>query len=598
MKSAIRFLYIILVILCTALSGLAADEKRYANLMSSGNPAVTAGGVTISDPSLNQNISLDLRDMEITEALKFLAVKAGLNIIPTKEVSGRITLMVENVSLSDVFDIMLRSNKLAYDKQGDIYNVMTEAEYKARHGKNFSDIRQVKLFNLKYAIPEQAFNLLDTLKSEIGKVLLDADSGTILVIDTPKKIEDMQEALNLMDQKSVIRVFNLKYALAKDIEEQLKAQLDVKKVGSIKADNRTNQVIVQTLPERMEDIARLIERLDSKTKEILIDAKIIQVKLSNQLSSGVEWEGLFDLGKQYGLTYLGTYPLSSVQAATASWRSRKQAFEDTGYVGSYPFSGTTTDYFTGKSGVATEEMHLGMIGRHDFDTIIKYLQTLGETKILSNPKLAVINNQEAKIHVGERQAYITTTTTQSQSTTTISEAVTYVDVGVKLYVTPNINEEGFITLKIKPEISSVISYLETSSKNKIPIIDTSTAETIVMVKDGSSLLIGGLSKEDKIAGTEGTPVLSKIPLVGEAFKGKDDKFTRTELLIILTPHIISGDELTTGYDRDFGYKLDKEYQDYKGFTEEPSKLEYKPYQSYPEKEEKEELPEIKPAREQ
>ncbi|MGE5197878.1 MAG: secretin N-terminal domain-containing protein, partial [Deltaproteobacteria bacterium] len=301
-----------------------------------------------SPGQINQIISLDLKDMEITEALKFLATKANLNIIPTKEVSGRITLMVQNVSLGDVFDIMLRSNSLAYDKQGEIYNVMTEKEYKARYGKNFSDIREVKLFNLKYAIPDQAFTLLDTLKSEIGKVILDAESGTILAIDTPKKLQDMQEALSLMDQKSIIRVFDLKYARAKDIEEQLKSQLDIKKVGSIKSDERTNQVVVQTLPQRMEEIAGLILSLDKKTREILIDAKIIQVKLSNALSSGVQWEGLFNLGKQFGMTYLGSYPFSAVQGTAEAWRSRKEVLQDVGYVGSYPFTGTTTNQSAGK----------------------------------------------------------------------------------------------------------------------------------------------------------------------------------------------------------------------------------------------------------
>ncbi|MCM8781027.1 MAG: Mur ligase family protein, partial [Candidatus Omnitrophica bacterium] len=482
------------------------------------------------------------------------------------------------------------------------------------HQENFSDIRQVRIFHLKYAIPEQAFNMLDTIKSEIGKVLLDVDSGTVLVMDTPQKIKEMEKALSAMEQKSIVKIFNLKYARAKDIEEQLKTQLDLKKVGSIKADDRTNQVIVQTLPERMEEIGRLIEGLDRKTKEILIDAKIIQVKLNDSLSSGVEWEGLFDIGKKYGLMYMGSYPFSAVQASTDAWRSRKEVLEGTpkqaisgsiitdyttpgvGYVGSYPFTGTSTKYSEGKVSVGTEEMHLGIIGRHDFDTIIKYLQSLGQTRILSNPKLAVVNNQEAKIHVGERQAYITTTTTQTQSSTTVSEAVTYVDVGIQLFVTPNINDEGFVTLKIKPEISNVVSYLETSSNNKIPIIDTSTAETIVMVKDGSTILIGGLSKEEKIVSSEGTPFLSKIPILGEAFRSRSTRTSRTELVVLLTPHIISGDELTTGYARDFGYLLDKEYQGYGSFSEEKPTWEYKTYQSYPKLNEPEKLPEMKPAR--
>ena len=90
------------------------------------------------------NLTLDLRNIDVTDAMKFLAVKAGLNIITTKNVAGRVSLMVENVRIKDIFDIMLRSNDLAFVKQGNIYNVMTEDEYKALFGKRFSDLRQVK----------------------------------------------------------------------------------------------------------------------------------------------------------------------------------------------------------------------------------------------------------------------------------------------------------------------------------------------------------------------------------------------------------------------------------------------------------------------
>ena len=572
------------------ITALSADELQRV-------PKLNLSKPELSSDFPDEMISLDLRDMGILDALKYIAEKVKINIIPTKDVAGRVTLMVENVAIKDVFDIILRSNNLAYEKKGNIYNVMTETEYKARFGKNFSDSRVTKVFHLQYAVPDQALNLLNTLKSEIGKVLLDSESAVLLVMDTPERVKDMEETLSAMERKSIIKVFDLKYARAKDIEEQLKSQLDLKKVGSIKADERTNQVIVQTLPERMEDINRLIQGLDQKTKQILMDAKIIQVKLTDDFSSGVEWEGLFDIGRKFGMTYLGSYPLSVVQSSTDPWRSRKEVLNDTGYVGSYPFSGTTTDYAAGKTSLATEEMHLGVIGKHDFDTVIKYLQTLGQTRILSNPKLAVVNNQEAKIHVGERQAYITTTTTQTQTSTTISEAVTYVDIGIQLFVTPTINADGFVTVKIKPEISSVLSYLETSSKNKIPIIDTSTAETIVMVKDGSSILIGGLSKEEKSQTNEGTPFLSKIPILGEAFKSQTKKSTRTELVVLLTPHIIEGDELVTGYDRDFGHILDKEYQGYRDISEQAEKLEYKTYQTYPVMAgETDKLPGIKPTR--
>lgn len=514
--------------------------------------------------TLGQRVSLDLRNVAIDEALKFLSMKTGINIVYTKAVTGQVTLTVEDASIQDILDIMLRSNSLAYDKKGEIYSIMTEAEYKAIYGKNFSDVRQVKVFRLKYAVPEQAFGILDALKSDVGRIFVDTESGTVLVLDTPQKINDVEMVLSEFEQKNAVQVFNLKYAKAKDAEEVLRTQLDLKNAGSIKADERTNQVIVQTLPERMKEIERLIKDLDTETKQVLIDTKIIKVKLSNEMAKGLEWEGLFNMGKEFGMSYLGSYPFSAVQPTSAAWRSRQTVLTDmSGGVGSFPFSGTTSNFSASTKQTASEKMHIGVVSkRRDFDALFKYLQTLGETRVLSNPTLAVVNNQEAKFHVGERQAYVTTTTTTGQTTSTISEQVTFVDVGIKLVITPNINDAGFVTMKINPEISTVVSELVTPTNNKIPIIDTSTAETTVMVKDSTTLIIGGLRKEEKTHNAEQTPILGKLPVLGTLFSSKTDTVERTELIVLLTPYIVKGSELTTGDERTFGYKPGIEHKGY------------------------------------
>ncbi len=515
------------------------------------------------------NMTLDLRNIDVTDAMKFLAVKAGLNIITTKNVAGRVSLMVENVRIKDIFDIMLRSNDLAFIKQGNIYNVMTEDEYKALYGKRFSDQRLVKVIRLQYAIPEQTFAMLDVLKSEVGRVLVEPDSGTVLLMDIPENITRIEEALALLEQKNAVRVFTLQYAKAKDLEEQLKTQLDAKKVGSIKADERSNQVVVQALPSRMEDIARLITALDKKTKEVLIDTQIVKIKLTDDLETGVDWEGLMDVAKDGANAYIGSTPFSVIQAATETWQSRNDFKTAQGNdIGAYPFSGNTASVSSSTKVTPGERLHFGVIDRDkDIDVMVKFLQTLGRTQILSNPKIAVTNNQEAKIHVGERQAYVTTTTTSGQSTTTVSEEVTFVDVGIQLLVTPTINDEGFVTMKVKPEISSVVSSLTTPSGNTIPIIDTSTAETTVMVKDGSTIIIGGLCREEKVSSSAGVPFLSKIPLIGLIFSTTSNAKERTELLVMLTPHVVSGEILTTGDEGDLKLRYGKDYEEYHSFTD-------------------------------
>jgi len=136
-------------------------ETRSANTISvtpQGQESDTKMDVVSAAPATEDTkISINFRNIDIIEALKFFSMKARMNIIPTQRVSGRVTLTVDNVPIKDVLDIMLRSNNLAYDKRGEIYNVMTEAEYRVLYGKSFGDTRQVKVFHLSYAIPEQAF---------------------------------------------------------------------------------------------------------------------------------------------------------------------------------------------------------------------------------------------------------------------------------------------------------------------------------------------------------------------------------------------------------------------------------------------------------
>ncbi len=518
---------------------------------------------------MQRNISLDLRNTDIGDALKYISLKAGINVMITKNVTGRVTFTVENVKIQDIFDIMIRSNELAYIKQGDIYNVMTEEEYKSLYGERFSDTRITKTFRLRYAIPEQAFVLLDTLKSDIGRILVEPDSGMVLIMDTPEKIKEVEIAMNTLEQRNVVRVYTLNYANAKDVEEKLQLQIDSKKVGSIKADERLNQIIVQALPDRIHDIEMLIQALDGRPKEVRIDARIIKIRLFDGLSSGVEWEGLLGIGKSLGMSYLGSYPFSAVQASGDDWKSRLDQVTDmNGNIGSYPFSGTTTDYSGGSTVKPGESMHLGVVdANRDFDVVIKYLQTLGDTRIISNPRIAVLNNQEAKIHVGAKQAYVTTTTTSGQATTTVSEDVTFVDVGIQLQVTPTISDDGYVTMKIKPEISSVISTLITPSRNEIPIIDTSMAETTVLVKDGATIIIGGLSKEENIMSSDQVPFLGKIPLLGFFFKTKSDSTERTELLVMITPTIVTGDRIDTGNARDVVQGESKGYENYEQLFE-------------------------------
>ncbi len=509
---------------------------------------------------MEERVSLDLRSTEVTDALKYLATKGGLNMSISKNVAGRVNLFLSDIPIRDVFDLILRSNELAYDRTGQVYNVMTEAEYRALYGRKFADLRKVKTFRLQYAIPQQAFNLLDTLKSEIGRLLVDEDSGTVMLMDIPERMVKMEEALATMEQGGMIQVFDLKYAKAKEIEERLKEQLELNKLGFVKADERSNQVLVKTFPERMKDVEKIIGALDRKTREVLINAKIVKVTMTHDKDFGIDWNSIFSNIKFHGFQ---TGPIEG----TGSFRTTTTgtAPSEVAPVKRIPLISSA---MIGGEQLRLPEMLLGTVSTSGIE-LFRYLETLGETKVISSPRLLVTENTEARIHVGSREAYVTTTTTTGQTTSTTAEEVEFIDVGIQLAVTPAINEDGYITMKIKPEVSSVVRTLETPSKNKIPIVDTSTAETTVIVKDGATVIIGGLRKNEKKHEDDRIPFLGRIPVLGPLFfRQRDQDNELQELVVFITPHIVTGDVLVTGDEERFGGGI-KEMRNYQPVLDQP-----------------------------
>ncbi len=480
-------------------------------------------------PALKERVTLDLRNIEIGEALKFLALKGNLNLVIGKNVTGRISLYLTDVTVGDVLEIMLLSNSLAIAKQGEIYNVMSETEYQALYGKRFSDLREAKIYKVRYAVPSQMFTVLSSVKSDIGKVVIDEDSATLILMDIPEKIEEMDKIIYEMEKGQSLRIFNLRYAKAADVEANLKERLDALKLGTARSDERSNTIIVSALSKRMEEVEKIVQALDEKTREVLIEAKIIKVTLSDDYDQGIDWKRVIrDAGNDYHL----------------------EKFRPI-------LSGTFT-----KPAAVTQfgRLQIGNTSTDALSATIDFLQTVGQTKVLASPRIMAINNESARILIGTREAFVTTTTTTGQTTSTTAENVTFVDVGISLEVTPTINDDGYVTMKIKPEISNVARTLTTPTANQIPIIDTTLAETSVMVKDGTTIIIGGLRKNEKVKTVTKIPVLGSIPILGAPFRRTDEDLEKIELVVFLTPYIITGD--TTFTDRQI---LDKQVKPFKTY---------------------------------
>lgn len=472
------------------------DSQLTSNVESAGlQPAQESG-----------KISLDLKGMDIVEVIKMLAAKGSLNVVLGADVKGKVTIFLKSVNLMDALDIILIANNLAYDKRGDIIYVMSQRDYERIYGEKYAEKKEVMTFRLKYAKAAEAGKALNQIKTKVGKIIIDEGSNTIVVIDNPATVAQIIGTIQTIDIPTVTKIFELKYAKAADMKDKVTENL-TKGIGTMQIDERTNKIVVTDLEKKVQDIERILTAFDDKLQQVLIEAKILQITLDDHLKLGVDWNSVVQkIQKEVNL---------------------QSAFQLAGFTAFGP---------------PGAQLLIGSLGSTDVNVLIQVLKTIGDTDLLSSPRITAINNQEAKILIGTSQPYATNTVTQTTGTATTGTNISFLDIGVKLYVTPTINKDGFITMKIRPEVSSSSSnYTYGSPSTTIPIVQTTQAETSVSIKDGTTIIIGGLIKDQRTQTVNKIPFLGDLPMIKYAFSSTDSEVQKQELVIFLTPHIISGE---------------------------------------------------------
>lgn len=454
--------------------------------------------VVLQKPAPADKMSLDIKGMDIVDVLKMLAVKSNLNLVIDKNVAGRVTVFLKDVNPMEALDVILASNNLVAKTESGITRIMAGQDYEQAFGVKFYDAKELKRVPLKYARPHDLIPVLNQIRSSIGVIFADDTTNSILLYDTKGKNEQLAEMAEGMDAPLKTQAFKLNYAKAETVASAIQ-DVVTKNIANVKVDSRTNQIIVTDYEPVLDKLMGVIASLDERTKEVRIEAKIIQVNLTDKTSFGIDWE--YILNKKMDIK--GVFG-QVVSTAGNKWTIGTAAPKEA----------------------------------NDYRAVIEVLKTVGQTKILSCPRLTVINNEAAKILVGSKQVYVTTSAVQSQTTTETAESVNFVDVGVKLFVTPSISHDGFISMKVRPEVSSVVQNYQTASGNIIPVVETSEAETTVLAEDGSTIVIGGLMKDEKIKTVNKIPLLGDIPFLGALFRNTVDDVKKTELVIFLTCHIL------------------------------------------------------------
>ena len=486
--------------------------------------------LSYAEVDLKVPMTLDVKGMDILDVIKIISLRSGLSVATSPDVRGKVSIFLKDVSVWDAFEILVAANDLAYEKRGSLINVMTNKEYEAKYGKTFYDLRVLKKYTIRNSKVDSLGKTVEALKSNIGKVVIDAHSNSIVVLDTPEVIYEIDKVIKGMDTALETRVIQLGYTRVEDIQENV-ADLISEDVGVIKFDQTSNRVVVTDIPSNVDHIEKVLNAFDKRPQAVKIEAKIVQITLSDEYRLGVDWEGIF--GKHFGISYSGNFSLPASGSAGVGQIAIGRAALN---------SDPTLD------------------GQHQYAGIVKAFDAYGKTDVLSSPQITVLDGQEAYVLVGDKDPIVSVSITNSDSGDTIySESVEYMDTGVRLSVTPYISDDGFITMQIKPEVSSGTEVDGALEGSKYIKKTTSEAETTVIVKDGDTIVLAGLMKETDVNEREKVPGLGNIPLIGKLFSEKHRKKVKTEIVILLTPQIIGVKEGSEDVSN-----FDKEQLDYEG----------------------------------
>ncbi len=424
----------------------------------------------VTSPTSDGLVSLDFQDADIKNVLKVLAYKSSMNIVAGPEVTGTVTIQLNDVPWQKALEVVLSTYGYGYERRGNIITVTTVENLKKRH----------------------------------------------------------EEAQILADQEPLTtKTYMLNFAKASEVVDSINKMKTSR--GQINFDQRTNTVIVHDVQSNMELMDEVIKTLDAPTPQVLIEAKIIETDFNNTQNLGVDWS--INL-KASGAKRPTIFPFHT--------KSNNRFLPDAippDAAGSGSSSGVTT---------GAADFAYGTLDATGLSAALELLSTRSDTNILSNPRIVTLDNQTAKIIVGNQYPLPSYTYNPEQAKMQLS-GYNYLDIGVIFEVTPHINNTGLVTLDLDPKVTGIAALIQVdpSTPAKVPELSTEEAKTKVMIKDGQTLVIAGLIKDTVQTTNSKVPFLGDIPLIGQAFKKKDNTKTKTELIIFLTPHIISANSMVS-----------------------------------------------------
>ena len=317
--------------------------------------------------------------------------------------------------------------------------------------------------------------------------------GTFLRIITYDRFRQEEDGVPLMN-----KVIFLDFAKAEDALRALDSLRSSR--GRISADKTTNSLVVTDTSNRIDSMLEVLKQLDKRTPQVMIEAMMVDIKLTDEEQFGINW---------------------SIVHKDVPGRSATQTLAASAHLEGVIRYGKT------------------LLPHANFTALIDFWCQNKKAEVLANPKVLTSDGHTANIELIEEIPY-TQSSVASTTGETITTTLSFREAGIKLNVTPHISVEGFVALNIKTEQS-----FQTATVSGQPVIDTRKAETDLLVKDGETIVIGGLKKRNTTDTVDSLPFLGSIPLLGGLFRKNVKSITDSELLIFVSPYIITEAKLTS-----------------------------------------------------
>ncbi len=444
-------------------------------------------------------VELHVTDEDLQTILQMLSIQGQRSIVATQNVSGTVTADLYGVTFEQALESILVYNGFGYIETGGVIYVMPQEQIQQELERQRT--REHMVIRLNYLNAVDAAQFAQPLLSQGGTIVTNGATADFAIpSDRPTGKDD--------------------YALE-------------------------SILVVHDFTDNIEAIRGLITDLDTRPISMLIEATILQSALSDANAFGVDFAIIGDMNFT-DFTPIGG-PLRIVDGLISTGSSSGGGDDDdddsSGGGGSFPSDNKGRGLVSTVGNTQAPGGFKAGIVTNNVSAFIRLLDEVSDTTILSNPKILTLNRQPARVQVGRRVGYLSTTTTD----TSTSQTVEFLDTGTQLYVRPFASNDGFIRMELRPEVSQPIIRNVTDATGAavtVPDEDTSHIVTNVMVRDGQTVVLGGLFTERTSISRRQVPIIGDVPILGVPFRGHEDNVERSEIIFVVTPSRVSDQVLT------------------------------------------------------